>query len=186
MDQGALRPGALIRGNTMIQEDAKGGENVRSERYILAHTRRRCEYCGAETNIVALALPPRHESLTLDWMADRDESADYVWESAASCAFLFYVESLPVSVQRRLSAISSGYRHAFCETTLGSYWANHCEACGRMLDEHELFCEPEGAFVPTSAIAAAAIRLIQVDEPIGARVAGYAVEPQFLEFMSAG
>jgi hypothetical protein len=191
----------------MNQNDPDGELNVRSERYILAHTRCRCGSCRAETDIVALALPPGHESLTLDFQADGDtsaghagasaecngdgpagyagdESGEYVWESAASAVFLFYVESLPASVHGRLSAISRGYRRAVGESA--AYYANHCEACGRMFDDQELFCEPEGAFLPTNAADAAAIRLTAIDEPIGARAAGYAVAPQSFEFMSAG
>ncbi len=50
-----------------------------------------------------------------------------------------------------------------------------------MLDDHDLFCEPEGAFLPTSQAQAAAIQLVRIDEPLEAAAAGYACDPQFFE-----
>ncbi len=50
-----------------------------------------------------------------------------------------------------------------------------------MLDDHDLFCEPEGAFLPTSHARAAAIQLLRIDEPLEAAAAGYACDPQFFE-----
>jgi hypothetical protein len=189
----------------MSQDDRGDGPNLRSERYILARTRCRCESCRAETRVVAVALPPGHELLTLDveegpvksagrddapaehrgeGSAERHASGEHVWDRAPSAAFLFHVESLPALVRDRLAAASPGYRHA----TRGamSYYANHCEACGRTFDDQELFCEPEGAFQPVNEIAAAAIVLTAIEEPVSARASGYSVAPQFFEFMSKG
>lgn len=170
----------------MMQHDSNGDVNVRSDRYLIAHADGRCGRCEAHVDLVALVLPPGHESLTLDCGAGEDEPVDTVWETAAGSAFLFYVSHLPPSVERRLAAISGSYRHAFSDAALGSYWANHCQACGALIDDHDLFCEPEGAFLPTSAASAATVRLIAIDEPIEAGAGGYAFEPQFFEFMDAG
>jgi hypothetical protein len=189
----------------MSQDDRGDGSNLRSERYILARTRCRCGSCRAETRVVALVLPPGHELLTLDVSEARAESAgrdgaqterhgegsverwassEHLWERAPSPAFLFHVESLPASVRDRLAAALPGYRHTTCGAM--SYYANHCEACGRTFDDQELFCEPEGAFQPVNEIAAAAIVLTAIEEPVSARAAGYSVAPQFFEFMSTG
>jgi hypothetical protein len=62
----------------------------------------------------------------------------------------------------------------------GSYWANHCERCGALQEDHELFCEPEGAFLPTSPAAAATIELLSVHECLEAGAAGYAIDPAFI------
>ena len=65
----------------------------------------------------------------------------------------------------------------------GSYWANHCEHCGSLQEDHDLFCEPEGAFLPVDAAWASAIELTRIDEPFAAAAAGYAYEPEYLEHM---
>jgi hypothetical protein len=54
------------------------------------------------------------------------------------------------------------------------------------LDDHELFCEPEGSFLPTSEFNASAIHLLPLNEEMQAFAAGYAHEPQFFHAMSRG
>ncbi len=96
---------------------------------------------------------------------------------------LFYVECLPDDVQDRLTRVSPFYRLGRSEATLNSYWANHCEHCGTLLGDHELHCEPDGAFMPSNEAAAANIQLQQIPEPFEAVAAGYAFEPEFFGFM---
>src|SRR5579859_2550820 len=155
--------------------------NVRSRGYCIAHTLGSCPNCGGKTRVVALALPAGHETLSL---ADTEpEGPDLeCWDTAASGAFLFYIGYLPDEVRHRVQAVVRAYRWTLSADTHGSYWANHCEHCDALLEDHELFCEPEGAFMPASAAGAAAIALTRVDEPFAANAAGYAHEPQFLEF----
>ncbi len=159
--------------------------NVRSDRFWIARTMGTCWYCGAGTRLLALALPSGHETLAMEAEADADaggeKRAPEVWDVAPCNAFLFYVAYLPDAVQRRLQEFSPLYRFARSAETLGSYWANHCESCGSLLDDHELFCEPEGAFLPTSRARAAAIQLVRIDEPLDAAAAGYACDPEFFE-----
>jgi len=69
---------------------------------------------------------------------------------------------------------------------MNSYWANHCEQCGNLLGDHDLHCEPEGAFMPTSEAAAKAIQLLRFDAPFAAAAVGYACEPQFFSSMNKG
>jgi hypothetical protein len=167
----------------MADPGSKADINVRSASYWIAHTTGECGRCHAGARLVALALPPHHESRNLDCDIENDELAAYTWETAEWSAFLFYVEYLPGEVRRRPQAASPGYRFAFSERTQGSYWANHCAACDALLEDHDLFCEPDGAFLPTTAAGAAAVTLERVAEALEAGAAGYACDPQFLDAM---
>jgi hypothetical protein len=159
--------------------------NVRSQTYYVARTNVRCWRCGLSTRVLALAMPPSHETLDEDAQADDGCSgrASEAWQPAAVNAMLFYVEHLPDDVKDRLNRISPFFRLAHSTATLNSYWANHCEHCGTLLGDHELHCEPDGAFMPSSEAAAANIQLQQIQEPFEAVAAGYAFEPEFFGFM---
>jgi hypothetical protein len=159
--------------------------NVRSQTYYIARTNVRCWHCGVPTLLLALAIPDEHETLDEDPQADADggESAPNAWQPANANAFLLYVERLPNRVQGRLNQLSQFFRLAHSAATSSSYWANHCEHCGTLLGDHELHCEPDGAFMPSSAAAAASIQLLQISEPFQAAAAGYALEPEFFGFM---
>jgi hypothetical protein len=157
--------------------------NIRSPRYFLAHTTGTCWRCRAPTRLFALAVPPGHETLELADDAQDGALAVTSWHIAAHHAFLFYIEFLPITIQNHLKQFQS-YRFEFSDAAQGSYWANHCERCGSLLDDHELFCEPDGAFLPTSESSASAIRLQGMDEAFEAAAAGYAYEPQFFDAMS--
>jgi hypothetical protein len=159
------------------------GINIRSGRYFIARTVATCWCCRASTRLIALALPPEHETLAMDAGAETEELAQDSWEEASCSAFLFYIEYLPHDVQKRLGKVSSSYRFAFSKAASGSYWANHCERCGTLLDDHDLFCEPGGAFLPTNHSSAAAIELLRIDDPIEAAAAGYVFEPPFFASM---
>ncbi len=160
--------------------------NVRSHTYFVARTNARCWHCGLSTGVLALAMPHGHETLDEDARLDADcaGAVSDAWQRADVNAILFHVERLPDDVQERLNRISPFFRLAHGAATPNSYWANHCEHCGSLLDDHELHCEPEGAFMPWSAAAAANIQLQQIREPFEAVAAGYAFEPAFFGFMS--
>jgi hypothetical protein len=170
--------------------------NIRSPRYYIARTASMCWHCGSPTALVAIAVPPGHETLDVDDEAPRREHAAATWSVADHNAFLFYIGFLPAAVQERINQYQPAYRPLDRDAVAipvpaagagsGSYWANHCEKCGCQLDDHELFCEPEGAFLPTSASAAAAIRLVLVDEPFEASAAGYSYEPPLFDAMIRG
>jgi hypothetical protein len=167
----------------MPDQDSCSDINVRSSSYLIARTVAACSCCHQATRLLALALPILHETLSLEPNIEAGEVAGEIWDVADCNAFLFYIEYLPDAVQRRLRLFSGTYRLGYSAATLGSYWANHCEKCGSHLDDHELFCEPEGAFLPTSAAGAAVIELIRIDEGIEAATAGYACDPEFFESM---
>jgi hypothetical protein len=167
--------------------------NFRSSTYFIARTRGRCPHCGLSTGLLALVLPRGHQALhaDADAVADagaeddagNDMTAPGAWQRADIGAFLFYVERLPDDVQGQLNPHSRFFRPVHSKATLNSYWANHCEHCSRPLDDHELHCEPDGAFMPVSAAAAEAIELLEIPQPFEAVAAGYALEPEFFEFM---
>jgi hypothetical protein len=162
--------------------------NIRSQTYYVARTRARCWFCGSPTGLLALAVPAAHDTLDEDAQGDagRDSPALDAWLPAHACAFLFYVGCLPDSVQGQLNRLSKFFRLARSEATSSSYWANHCAHCGTLLGDHELHCEPDGAFMPSNEAAAADIQLLQIREPFQAAAAGYAFEPEFFGFMRKG
>jgi hypothetical protein len=158
--------------------------NVRSQTYYIARTNVPCWHCGSSTRLLALAVPGGHETLDEDAQtANADEPASNAWQSANANAILFYLGCLPEAVQSRLNQLLQSFHLAHSAATLSSYWANHCEHCGALLGDHELHCEPGGAFMPSSEGAAAAIQLLHIHEPFQAVAAGYAVEPEFFGSM---
>ena len=209
--------------------------NVRSMRYFIASTSGTCWHCQASTRLIALGLPPGHQTLDFDdderppppgaapnrsaqrTAADTANGtgegtvgpppgpvelkgehpepkgehpttniSQSMWSVAAHNAFLFYVDFLPEIICSRLQQLAQWYRFGQSRATESSHWANHCERCDSLLDDHELFCEPEGAFLPANEASAALIHLLPIDESIEAAAAGYAYEPAFFDAMSRG
>jgi hypothetical protein len=130
-------------------------------------------------------MPRMHETLDADTSDDGDGGGfgQDEWQSTDAHAFLFYVEQVPDDVQHRLQELSQDFRLAHSAATQNFYWANHCGHCGTLLDDHELHCEPDGAFAPSDEDAAAAIELLQVVAPLRAAASGYTLEPEFFRFM---
>jgi hypothetical protein len=174
-----------LRSLAMSEIASLADANIRSQTYYIARTHGRCWHCGLSTRLLALAIPDGHETLDEDAQADADggEPASNAWQPANANAFLFYVGHLTDRVLGRLNQLSPFFRLAHSPATLSSYWANHCEHCGTLLGDHELHCEPDGAFMPSSEAAAANIHLVRISEPFQAAAAGYAFEPEFFGFM---
>jgi hypothetical protein len=152
--------------------------SVRSQTYYVARTTAPCPECGLTTRLLALALPPLHEILDAESSDVQDD-----WQRSDANAFLFYVEQLPEDVQRRLEQLSPHFRLDQSAATQSIYWVNHCEHCGILLGDHELHCEPDGAFAPSSEAAAATIELLKTNEPFEAAASGYTLEPEFFGSM---
>jgi hypothetical protein len=117
----------------------------------------------------------------------RDKTRDEIfaavtWRIAPQHAILFLIEFLPADVLDRLAAETSSYRFGRPNPP-ESGLVNHCTSCDSLQGDHELFCEPEGAFVPTSASSAGTIQLLRVDLPFEAAAGGYAYEPAFFDSM---
>jgi hypothetical protein len=51
------------------------------------------------------------------------------------------------------------------------------------MEDHDLFCEPDGAFLPTTPQSAGSVTLERVDEALEAGAVGYACDPQFIDSM---
>ncbi len=163
----------------MLDYHCLPGANVRSQTYCVARTSVICRHCGQATNVLALAVPAGHEILDPDAETAAEDSGGQrpsAWQHSRGNAFLFFVERLPASVQRRLALLSRSFR-------LGQEpvpcWTNHCENCGVLFDDHELHCEPDVAFMPSSESIAANIELLTISEPLEAEAGGYACETQF-------
>ncbi len=158
----------------MSEHDEASGINFRAGHYWIARTVGVCPQCHGQTDLVALVLPPGHEALSVDEETD-------TWESVPRHAFLFYVESVSDEVRDRLQTLAPPYRVAPSPATDERYWANHCACCGAFQEDHDLFCEPEGAFLPVSPAAASRIELLPVAQALEVSAAGCAIDPQFVE-----
>jgi len=158
--------------------------NICSPRYFIARRLGECGHCRKPTQLFALAVPPGHRTLELDAEAPDETAARDTWRVAMHSAFLFYIEYLPDAVHDRLKQYTQCYRFGHGDAAMGFYWSNHCERCGCSLDDQELFCEPEGAFLPADERSARSIHLLPMNEGMQALAAGYAYEPQFFDDMS--
>lgn len=145
--------------------------NIRAPQFAIANASAVCADCGAWTHVVALVAPPDHEVLV-----------DSVWERSALGAWLFYVEDLSESVQGTVRDLAPWYRLARSEARSNAYWMNHCEHCGAPQEDHELHCEPGGAFTqagaPFQGRGAAAAHIVRLDVPrrLAATAAAYSHE----------
>jgi hypothetical protein len=168
----------------MTIEEVRNDFNVRSAHgYYIAESVAICGRCSAVTRVFAVALPSEHEAIALDPGADRDAAAQDTWEAAGFGALLFYVERLSEAVQRRLTKFAPGLRFSYSAPLQSAYWANHCDRCDLLLEDHELFCEPEGAFLPMHG--AEELRLSRIDEPFEALAVGYVCDPTFARWPQA-
>jgi hypothetical protein len=159
--------------------------NVLATEYYLAQVTIQCWYCAKQTKVVAVAVPSGHQILELE---ERRVEGDAhrpteVWQRSDLMAFLFYIGNLNAPVLNDILQISSNFRFAHSSVTLDSYWANHCEHCGSMLEDHELHCEPDMAFVPASESRARCVRISRMAGSLEAAADGYALEPQFFDVM---
>jgi hypothetical protein len=145
--------------------------NVRSSGYLIAETQMPCAQCGTAARVLALGLPPGHETL-----------ADGEWQTVDANAFIFYVGGLPDAVSRLLAEHSAEFRRTCGTDPAESHWANHCRHCAGVFSDDELHCEP-GGFMPCTIREAQAISLTKVDQPFSAFAAGYALEPEFFAAM---
>ena len=148
--------------------------NIRSPVYAIASTSAVCAPCGAWTHVVAIIVPAGHEVLV-----------DTAWDRSSLAAALFYIEDLSESVQATVRELTSWYRLAPSEARGAPYWMNHCEHCGAAQDDHDLHCEPGGAFMPSASLVgdsgkgAARIHVLDVPRGFAAIAGGYAHEPPF-------
>ena len=156
--------------NVVSHRQTVADANVRADSYFVVSTTARCWHCGTSTRLLALALPNGHEVLE-----------EHEWQYSSASALLFYVEHVSEEVREKLQELSSCFHPGYSVATLNTYWANHCEFCATLLDDHDLHCEPDSAFVMSSETAAARIELSHIEEPFEASSAGYSFEPEFID-----
>jgi hypothetical protein len=142
--------------------------NCRSAGYLLAQSVFACWRCLQPTSVFCLGLSPGYERRLED-----------NWESVSADALLFYVEYLPPDVALVLQELSPQYRLDNSTTTNRVYWVNHCQHCGALLEDHDLHCEPDGAFLPASAHVAEQILFVGIEGQFLARVGGISEEASF-------
>jgi hypothetical protein len=145
--------------------------NVRSSGYFIAETQVRCPQCSRACRVLALGLPPSHET-----------SADDEWQTVDANAFIFYVASLPNAVSRLLRERSANFIQTSGDDPAESHWANRCPHCAAVFSDDELHCEP-GGFMPSDALGAQAISLSYIPMEFSAFAAGYALDPEFFASM---
>lgn len=131
--------------------------NTRAERYFIAESLTACWKCGEATRVLGIVLPAGHET------AEDDNE----WTRNDDPAIVSYASFLLPDNATRIQALSRKYRVDFSKTTNSSYWMNHCDRCGMKQGDFELYCEPDGAFFPTSEQAASRITLHSNDEAFG-------------------
>jgi hypothetical protein len=142
-----------------------------------------CPHCGMVTAVFALAVPAPHQWLHTD---DEDERAD-IWQAAQhSPAVLLHVEALNGSAAIQLRDLAPGYRPGRTPASGVSRWVNHCDLCDRPLEDDDLHCEPEAAFMPVSPEAARMIRLTEVHHPLEVKAADSAPDPIWLAHVTRG
>jgi len=145
--------------------------NIRSSSYLIAETQMQCAQCGRAARVLAIGLPPNHESLT-----------DGEWQTVEANAFIFYVGGLPDAVSQLLAEHSAEFHLTRGTDPAETHWANHCPHCAGVFSDDELHCEP-GGFMPSSTLEAHAISLTKVEQAFSAFAAGYALEPEFFALM---
>lgn len=145
--------------------------NLRSASYFIAEMQAQCPRCGRLSPVLALALPPKHETLV-----------DGEWRTVDANAFIFYVVSLPTSVSQLLIEHSADFIQTSCADPAESQWANRCSHCASMFSDDDLHCEP-GGFMPSDALEARAISLTHVRQDFSALAAGHAPDPEFFSSM---
>lgn len=158
--------------------------NLCADNYLIAITEGTCGSCGRATRLIGLILPAGAEVLGEEAMTDPvGEPQPASWERSSGATLLFYILTLPPQASRHLWRIAPAYRLADGGETEFAYWANHCEHCDGRFDDQDLFCEFDGAFVPTNSAAAAKIELKRICEPIAVLTAGAACDPPYLSHM---
>jgi uncharacterized membrane protein len=148
-----------------------------------------CSQCGSMTPVFALALLAGHrvflahdddDDLNATPVELAEGAANVRWETATGNALLFDVDEIGAAAASRLGPLAPSFRRDTDVRVDG--WVNHCSRCHAILDDHDLFCEPDGVFLPTSPEAAQRIQFVTIDACFQAAAGGYAYEPAFVVF----
>ncbi len=151
------------------------GINVRAGSFALARTLARCPVCGVQTPVFALGLLPGHQ--TRDDVDDDDDEAAATWSIAGWPAFLFHLGAVSDTARAAMAGLAATW-YPGPDADGNVAWLNHCRACGSVLGDPALFCEP-GGFCPVTPADARRIELTILPGPFAAAAAGYAPDPAF-------
>ena len=155
--------------------------NFKASRFYLLSTTTSCPHCGFQTQVYALAMPAAHQ-----WLHSDDEGEAGTWQSANAPAVLLHVEGLSSAVAIRLGELAPRYRLSLSPASGACRWANHCDHCDEALEDEDLHCEPEAAFMPISPEAAHTIRLTEVRHPLEVSAADCALDAIWLSHVTRG
>jgi hypothetical protein len=128
--------------------------NVRSAAYFLAQSVAACGRCSQPSSAFSFGLLPGHQ-----------RQVDEGWESVDMGVLLFYIDYLSPEVISVAQELTPHYRLDYSPLTATEYWVNHCQHCGALLEDHDLHCEPDGAFLPLNTREAEGILLVEVRAP---------------------
>lgn len=146
--------------------------NVRSANYLLLHAIAPCPHCSQPTSVFCLGVTAGYESRT-----------EERWFSEDAAALLFYVESLSMEAGNLVRELAPQFRVDYSMSVDRNYWVNHCQHCETSQEDHDLHCEPDAAFLPTSVHAAEQILTVAVQAPFLARAGGISDQLSFLSLM---
>jgi hypothetical protein len=102
------------------------------------------------------------------------------WICEDAAALLFYVECLSNEAGNVVRELAPRFRVDYSTPVDRNYWVNHCQHCGTIQEDHDLHCEPDAAFLPTSVHAAEQILTVAVQVPFLARAGGISEQLSFL------
>jgi hypothetical protein len=163
-----------------MNDDQRAPEiNARSPYYFIVSVTSHCWRCNEETRLYALALPESHETLHVDDDRGGEDRANDGWECTGHTAVIFNVDYLSRSVRRRMRRESTHYWLDLDPGTGLPHFMNHCEHCGARRADRALHEEFPGAFRALGSGRSHVIDLLEVDRPLEAHAAGFAIEPAF-------
>ena len=166
----------------MQATDELSGANFKASHFYLLSAPTKCAHCGMQTPVFALAVPVPHQWLHTD---EEEERAD-VWQPAHAPTVLFHVEAMCAAAALRLRDLAPGYRPESSAASVAARWINHCDRCDGPLEDDDLHCEPEAAFMPVSPEAAHMIHLADVHHPLEVNAAGSVPDPLWLAHVTGG
>jgi len=152
--------------------------NVRAPFYYIAETSHECARCVARTRAYGFLLPPGHAVLNVG-----DTEEDDTWDVGDEATIISFITHLVPSVADRLRRITPLYRLSQTLQDPTGFWYNHCERCGWMLSETQLFEAPGAGFLAFTEQDAARISLLRVDAGFAACAQSYSYGVPLLEYM---
>lgn len=129
-----------------------GGPDIRANHFYIAESERECWKCRKRAPVYAFVLPRGHE---VAWVSD-DSPLDGRWVPIDIEATLNDVDRLCEDAASAMSSTTLCYRPSRRHDGI---WENHCMHCDALFGTFYDHCEPEGAFCPVTAEAAARITL---------------------------